>query len=881
MEQATEDAIGPVWKSHGFWGIARLLLDIALRLPVEYLAEVRQDIRYGLRMLATSKGFTAVALISLTLGIAVATAAFSELNGFVLRDVPAIRDPEQLVTLRGPTSYPHYKRYREHTDLFSGTLAYIAPVPFGVSFGGSTERIWGHLVTPGYFETLGAGLSFGRWFGRDEEQPGRAPTVVISHRFWEQRLSSDPSPVGKTLRINGHPCTILGVGGPGFRGASPMVAGADLWLPLSVGAQVAPELADNPTERHDLAIFHMVGRLKPGVLPVQAEAAMDASTRQVEQDYGDVDRNRKGPRVRLLPGGKLLPVPKNDLPFLTGFFAVLGGMILLIASFNVANMVLARAADRRKEIAVRLSLGASRFRLIRQLMTESLLVAAAAGVLGFFAASLLMRAASQQPLPYPMPLELQLQPDVRVFVFCLVMTVFTGLAFGLIPAIRATRADLSVALKEGSNLTVGRRRRFHLRNVLVLMQMAGSLALLLITGFLVIGHQKIAGTDVGFDARHLSMISLDPVRDGYTGPQTAAVLQKLVDRVRALPSVTAASLTDSVPMAMIGKPGTTYSTGDPGGGKKLHWARKADVGREYFGTLGIPIIAGRGFRQEDEANDAMSAIVSEKVARECWPQQQALGQRIEIGNSDVPRFDLPSKARTSSRANVPSKPVIVQVVGVVKDIRDGINVAASEAPGVIYLPLRPQQYARPVLHGFTIIARTAPGVDAISAIHREINATDARLTTFNARTMVAQIDDLLFPVRVALYTYGSIGMFGLILAAVGLAGVTAYSVAQRRREIGIRIALGARGRDVLGLVMKEGAGVVAMGTVVGLALSWVAIRALAAALFPIARTAGTTTSDPALYVGAPLILTTLAMLACYLPARRSLRIDPAESLRQE
>ena len=331
----------------------RLYRAVARALP----DGVWQDVRYGLRVLAGAPGFTAVALISLTLGIGVATSAFSELNGLVLRDVPGVAKPGQLVALQPPASYPNYERYRERSDLFAATLAYLAPAPFGVWLGGRTQRVWGHLVTPSYFSTLGVGPALGRVFDPRQEQRGQAPTVVVSYRFWQVHLGSDPSVIGKTLRVNGQPCEVVGVGPKDFLGASPMVYVADLWMPIWVDARMAPELADNLLERRDLRRFHVIGRLRPEVLAPRAEAALDAVARQLEQEYGDPDRDQKGRRVTLLPGGKMLPIRKQDLPFLTGFFTLLGGMILLIASSNVANMMLARAADRRREIAVRLVLG--------------------------------------------------------------------------------------------------------------------------------------------------------------------------------------------------------------------------------------------------------------------------------------------------------------------------------------------------------------------------------------------------------------------------------------------------------------------------------------------------------------------------------------------
>ena len=370
-----------------------------------------------------------MALLSLTLGIGIATSAFSELNGFVLRDVPAVANPGELAALQAPVSYPDFERYRTRSDLFSATLAYAAPVPLSVWLGTRTERIWGHLVSPSYWATLGVRPVMGRAFDQQPEHAGQSPTVVVSYRFWQNHLGSDRSVIRKALRINGQPCTVIGVGPPDFQGASPMVFGADLWLPVSVGA-LAPELAGHVLENHDAAIFHMVGRLQPGVSMARAESELDAVARQLEVEYGDPGREQKGRRITLLPGGKLLPIRQQDLPLFTTFFIVLGGTILLIASSNVANMVLARWSDRRREINVRLALGAGRWRLMRQLLAESMLIAIASGVLGFLMAMVLMHLASQEKLPFPMPLTFQLEPDGRVLLFTLGLTAFTGLAFG-------------------------------------------------------------------------------------------------------------------------------------------------------------------------------------------------------------------------------------------------------------------------------------------------------------------------------------------------------------------------------------------------------------------------------------------------------------------
>src|ERR1017187_9106786 len=596
--RAGEDSIEPVWRRHGVLGLGRLLLDMAIRLPAEHFAEWRKDVRYALRSLAGSPGFTLVALLSLILGICIATCAYSEMNG-LLRDLPGVHNPDQLVALHSPVSYPAYQQYRELNDVFSGTFAYVAPVPFGVSLGGRTERTWGHLVTPSYFSTLGVRPLLGRFFDQADEQPGRAPAVVISHRFWEDRLGSDPAIVGTTIRIGGYATTVIGVGPDEFRGASPALFPADLWLPVSVDARLAPELADHALERRDLTMFEVAGRLRPGITEDRAKLELDAAARRLAESYGELDRNQKAKHVELVQGGRIIPVQKRDLPFFRDFFMILGGLVLLIACANVANMMLARAAGRRREISLRLALGASRGRLIRQLLTESMLLAAGAALPAFLLSCWLMRLASHMKMPLPIPMALDLSPDWRALAFTFVLTGLTGLLFGLAPALQATRTDLVSALKEGGQVHLRRYRALSLRNVLVFCQMAASLTLLLLTGYLGLGIQSTVGVQEGFDPKNLYLISLDPVRDGYSGARAAVFFDKLLQRVKTLPGVTSACLTDTLPVATDGNAGVRFSSAGPQakGAPERHWARKHIVGRDYFETAGIKILAGRSFQR--------------------------------------------------------------------------------------------------------------------------------------------------------------------------------------------------------------------------------------------------------------------------------------------
>ncbi len=875
--QVAEDSVELIWRRYGVLGLMRLLVDIAIRVPAEHLSELWKDIRYGLRMLAASPGFTAVALISLSLGICVPSAVFSELNATMFRNVPGVERPGELVS-HGTASFPAYKRYREGTDIFASTLAYVAPVPFGVSRGGRTERTWGHLVTPSYFSTLGVRPALGRLIGEEHEQPGGAPVVVVSHRFWKNQLGSDPSAIGRTLRINGHPSVLIGVAPEDFLGASPMMFVADLWMPLSVGPQVAPELAGNALERRDIGLFHVVGRLKPGVSADRAEAEMDAVARQFRKDNGEPDQ--KGRLLTLVTAGRLLPVRKQDIRGALVFFGVLSGLIVLIACSNVANMMLARAAGRRREIAVRLALGASRARLVRQLLTESMLIAAGAAILGFALTWWLMYLMTyKMDLPHVWPVVFYVQPDGRVLAFTVVLAGVAGLAFGLVPALQATRTDLASALKEGGNVRLRKFRRLSLRNLLMVHQVAASIMVLLLTWFVVLGFFRSTGSGIGFNASNLSLVSLDPVRDGYSGPRAAAFLERLLDRAKALPSVLAATLTETVPVTPVTS--VRFSTAGAGDAKSpmVLSAMKCVVGRDYFETIGIPILAGRGFHKQDEAETAPGIIVNAAFVNAFWKGADPLGRRIEITGRESGVFNLFFGSSLDVRGERAGRLTVFEVVGVAKDVR--VGVALERPKPAIYFPLRPSDYAQPSPRGVTLMLRAVPGADAIAAVRREIAAMDPALTTFNARGLQQQIDQSMIAVNVGVWSYGCMGGFGLALAAVGLAGVTAYAVVQRRREIAIRVAVGARSRDVLRLVMREGAVLMALGTSIGFAGAWAGRVLLASMLADLERTMRTSSGDPVLLIGGPLLLVSVALAGCYIPARKSTRIDPVVALRQE
>jgi predicted permease len=877
--ETTEDVMEPTWRRDGFRGVSRLLLDLAVRIPAEYLAEFRQDLRYGIRTLAASPGFTAVAIVSLTLGIGVATCAYSETNG-LLRDLPGVSNPEELVSIQLPISFPTYEQFREKHDVFSSAFAYVAPVPFAVSFGGEAERRWGHLATASYFSTLGVRPRLGRFFSGGDEAGGREPVVVVSSRFWEERMGSDRFVIGKAIRINGHSATIIGVGPKDFLGASPALFAADLWMPVTTDPRLATELGNDALRRRDATMFQMAGRLRPGIKEAAAEAELNAAAQQLAESYGDEDRKEKRRRVQLLSGGKIIPLRKQDIPFFKEFLLVLGGLLLLIACANIANLMLARAGDRRKEVAVRLALGASRARLIRQLLTESVLLAACAVPGAFLLSVYVMRMFSRLSMPLPIPITLDMTPDWRALLFTFAVTAMTGVAFGLAPALQATRSDLVSDLKETGALRFSKHRALNLRNLLVIGQMAASLMLLLLTGYMGLGIQSTLGVQEGFEPKDLYLISLDPVRDGYLPARAEQFFEQLRERLSRSPAVAAACLTDTVPASLDGNNGVRFST--PGESSDsaqaaAQWSRKHVVGRGYFETAGIRIMSGRGFDRRDEKDDSTAIVVSQEAVRRFWNGEDPVGRKIDL--SDGPMrggFGIMPGTIDFRQGAVGKARRTFEVVGVAHDVSE--DLVASKKHPAIYFPLRPADYSQPSLRGVTLMVRGRPGVDAIGAVRREIAALDSELTTFNASSMPEHIAQYMSSLSAASWTYGFLGVFGLILASVGLAGVTAHSVVKRGHEMGIRMALGAQKRDVLMLVMKEGTVLVIAGTLIGLALALAGIRALSGIFFTVASVQG---YDPVLLAGGPVLLACLALAACYVPARRSARIDPAVTLRTE
>jgi predicted permease len=535
---------------------------------------------------------------------------------------------------------------------------------------------------------------------------------------------------------------------------------------------------------------------------------------------------------------------------------------------NLANMQLARATTRRREVAIRLSVGASRFRLIRQLLTESVLLASAGGLAGILLAYWAAAGFKRIKMPFAFPVNLDITPDWRVLLFTFALSLAAGIGFGLAPALASTRTDLASTLKEGALAQVRRFRRFGMRNLLMVSQVAGSLLLLLITGFLIIGDEKSNRIDIPFDPQKMYLISIDPLRDGYAAEKAASLFDNLPERLKRATGAQEISLAEAPPFSPLVATSTLTAPSDAGTvDQVVQKVAKLTVGVRYFAALSVNMLEGREFDSRDQRIDtsqgqSLPVVLNETAAREFFGSRDPLGRRL----------------LETSRA--------YQVVGVVRDLSAPMSAAdtgaqiTTEMP-TIYLPLTRSDFSHSPAGGMIVMVRAARGLDSMERIRQEIASIDPNLVIFNVRTLAEQVDQTMAVARLETIFYGVIGSFGLILAAIGLAGVTAYSVARRRKEIGIRMALGARKAQVLRLVMREGGMLVIAGLVLGSLGAFAVSRALGAASSIFGPSFTAASHDPRLIFGAPLLLAALAMLACYVPARRSAKIDPLIALREE
>lgn len=856
LERLGEDAAPEIWRRHGTLGLLRLLADIALRLPVEYLSELRGDVRFALRMLAKSPGFTAVGILSLGLGIGVCSFFFNASTVVMFRPLAGVSDRTTLAGVDTVVPYTYFENYRGQPAVVDAA-AFTDGITFNVARGGwkatKSERVFGTLVSPEYFSVLGLQPLLGRFFRTDSERPGTAPVVVVSERFWRSHLNADPQAVGRTLRVNGHPATILGVAPKDFLGVWPM-SPSDLYVPVTPGASIAPELAGHA--KPDAT--HVVIRLAHGGKQSKVEAALDVVTQRLDNEKPSPGKTRNERHVHLLSVAGLAPLPASQRAVFFIFTSVLIGLVLSLACTNLANLLLARSRQRRQEIAIRLSVGAGRFRLVRQLLTESLLLSLLGGACGFGLAYWLMTTPPAANFVTSTP-GIDVRPNLTVLLFAFAVSVVAGVGFGLAPALAITRTDVSAMLKQGALTPLRGYRRFGLRNLLVVYQVAASLALLLITGYIAFGYGQAARIDPGFDASNLTLYQLDPIHDGYSQPQIEALYEKLPDRLSKLTTVRAVALADAAPFGDLAAvaPNAHFSAPSPQG-DVLRDAIRQRIGMNYFATLGVPLLRGRELSDLDwqQTSGPVPVLLNQTAALALFGQDGPLGRTLH------------DEQHTYT------------VIGVARDIKSGFMMAKPVS--TIFVPLKARSvHVSPAEQGATLVVRGRAGLDTIVDVRNTIASLDPDLTVFNVGSMNERLDQFNTIVRRASDIYAVIGIFGLILASIGLAGVTAYAVARRRKEIGIRMALGARSAQILRLVMKEGAVMVAVGSVLGFAGAFLVSRVLSSLTSQLAETLASSTHDPLLLIGAPLLLASIAMLACYLPARRSARIDPLAALRDE
>ena len=743
-------------------------------------------------------------------------------------------------------------------------------IPFNIALEGNgtakPERVFGQLVSPEYFSVLGVKPQRGRVLNADLDKPGGAPVVVITDRFWRHRLNSSPDAVGERLRINGQLATIVGITPRDFKGILPQVP-TEVFVPVTVPAALAPELANHVLRDRGAKVFLAIMRLLPGITVEAAEAGLDTVTGHLDdQDASKSLRVQRGRRGSLLAGGTVVPIPRAMKPVVVGFLALLIGLLLAIACLNLANMLLARGAARRKELAIRLAVGASRFRLIRQMVSEGILLATLGGIAGLGLAYWLSLLSSQTKLPLAIPEDLDYSLDWRGLVFVFALALVCGVAFSVAPALHATKADVAPTLKEGAAAPLRGYRLLGTRNLLVVGQVAGSLMLLLITGFLVMGFSKTNTLKTKFDANTMFLLSIDPVRDGYSPGKAIALFERLPERLKAVRSVRAVALAAQAPFSVA--TATVQIAAEKGSrdpSPTLERVAKETIGAGYFAALSEPMLAGREFGQRDQPIEIPAAgsktislpvVLNESAARALFGNGNVIGQRVAAEKQSY------------------------EVIGLAHDLKNGI--ADEDQPAAaMYLPFTRRDFASPPAGGITVMVRSDASVAALRAVRREIASADPNLAVFDVRTLGEYLAIIRSYLRLTMEIYGGMGVFGLVLAALGLAGVTAYAVARRRKEIGIRMALGARKAQVLRLVLREGAALVTVGIALGFLGAMLMVKMLSALTSIFADSFSVSTNDPRLLVGAPSLLAALALVACYIPARRSAKIDPLKAIREE
>ncbi len=815
------------------------------------------DLRYALRLLSRSPVFTFTAVMSLAAGIAASTAIFSLADAIILRPRTGVAEPATLVDIGRSTDaegfdnfgYPLFVAMRERTTQLSAMSAHRTGADV-MSLGDaeSSERVFAALVSGNYFEVVGVRPALGRFFAADEDRtPGTHPVVVLTHQFWTRRFHANPGIVGQTLRLNNLPYAVIGVAEEGFTGTT--VMGSDFWIPMAMDAHV--RASDRSLlDQHDANWIIALGRLKPGATVLQARDELSAIMRHFMTERGDSRVDRWGVGV-----ARSARVPAIIARPVVAFIAMLGaltGLVLLIACSNVAAMLLARALERRREVATRLAIGATRGRILGQLLLEGLTLALIAGSLSVpLAQGLVSLLASLQP-SLPIPIALDLQVDSRVMMFAFALAAITSVLFALLPALQATRFEIAPAL-HGANATPDRRRAW-LRHGLVAAQVAMALVLLVAAGLFLRSLQAAATTDAGFNPNRVDTLQIDTRIAGYrTDAEGIRAVESLVERFRLVPGVTEVGASRMVPLisgglGLGGLSAAGYVGPDGTDSIDADWDV---VSAGYFRTLQVGLVQGRVFDDRDRPGATHVAIINENMAAQVWPGQNPIGRKLmhQFGHEETDVRQL-------------------EVVGVARNAK---YRSIGEAPrNFIYVPL-----AQQFLSDITFYVRRSSDGSRISDLRKAVVGFDPNMPVIHANTLEEATAVGLLPQRLAAWIAGSVGAIGLLLAALGVYGLTAFAVVQRTREIALRMALGASRESVLSLVLHQSARLALIGTTIGLAVALGVsqlLRSLLIGLGPV---------DPVAFGLAIIVLTGVLLAASWGPARRAARMDPMRALRAE
>jgi predicted permease len=804
-------------------------------------SELGQDLRYGVRMLRRNRAFTAIAVLSLALGIGANMVVFGVVNGLLLRPLP-IADPERVYSVDNGNglsqSFPNYRDLRDRNSVFDSLFAYRITT-MALETGGEANRVWGYLVTGNYFESLGIHPALGRFFSpREDLQVNASPWAVLSFACWQNRFGADPQIAGRTVHINGYAYTVLGVAPQGFRGTEVFYA-SEIWVPMSMQPQI--EGRSWLEERSDFNSW-VAGRLKPGISPGEANANVSALASQLAREH----KQNEGMRLSLSRPGLVGSLLRDPARAFAGGVMFLAALVLLAASTNLACLLGVRSADRYRELAIRLSIGASRGRLVRQLATEAIPISLLGGAAGCAVASALLGALSRWRAIADFPIQFDVRPDYRVFLFAFLATLVTGVFFGIAPARQAWRTDPNSGLKgRGSGSAV---RRWSFRDAGLAAQVA-LCCLLIMSSFVALrGLVQSLQTPLGMQPAGAAVAGIDLGPAGYKGPQIRIFQQNALEAVSRIPGVTAAAYASSVPLSLDQSNTTIYAYGTTD--FRPATAQRATyyfVSPDYFRAVGTRLIAGRDFTPADNRGALPVAILNETLAKRVLGSSDGVGKYFLWGPGVTP----------------------VQVIGIVED---GKYTTLAESPaGALFRPILQVPSANAML-----IARSARPENQVAAEMRvAIAQLDPHLPVYGTGSLAQLIGLVYLPVRAAVISLGAFGLLAILLAVTGIYGVASYSVSRRLREIGIRVAVGARPADVLRLIFGHTAAWVALGSLVGLALGMGAAQLLASIVY------GASPRDPVVIACVALTMFAAGLAAAFAPARRALTVDPVSVLRQD